>query len=115
MRILVDVDGTLIDYNSVPRMAIVKLVHDLFYAGNTIHLASGGGVQYAEMWAQRLRLPDGIQIVPKFMPPVGFEYDIAIDDHPECRMGKIVLQVKEIEKVEYERVSGKVPLVRKDA
>lgn len=54
-RLWVDVDGTLIDGEDRPNYALILAINKLVRSTNTeLVVWSGGGAQYAEVWAHRL-------------------------------------------------------------
>ncbi len=71
-----DVDGTLITLDDKPNYKIIDLFKMLETLGFTMYIHSGGGIDYATMWRDKLGL-DAI-IKPKGDPKL--EYDIAVDD-----------------------------------
>ena len=88
-----DVDGTRIengkDYPDVPRYNVINLLNMYVMLGYQVFVWSGGGIQYAQQWVDRLGLNYNIVgVVAKgsFVP------DIAVDDE-EVNLGKISLKV----------------------
>lgn len=89
-RIAFDVDGTLIKKVSgemkdghgsstdVPRYEVIALLKTLQSFGHTIFIWSGGGEDYARMWAEKLGLLPDVRILPK---KKDYDMDIAFDDH----------------------------------
>lgn len=80
-RIAFDVDGTLIkrtDNGDVPRYEVIALLKTLQSFGHTIFVWSGGGEDYARMWAEKLGLLPDVRILPKSK---SYDIDIAFDDH----------------------------------
>jgi hypothetical protein len=70
-----DVDGTLIDENDEPRSDILTM---LFLLNKYCHILvwSGSGVGYAQMWGNRLCLPDNVEYASKtqdLLPDVAFD------------------------------------------
>jgi len=90
LNIAFDVDGTLIhqvgEAEDTPRYDIISQFHFYENLGNTMFIWSGGGVSYAERWAERLGLK--AKIVPKgsFLP------DITFDDM-NVNLGKVNIRV----------------------
>lgn len=86
-----DVDGTLIHQvggkEDTPRYDVISLL--LFFVGNghDVFIWSGGGLDYAQRWAEKLGLAE-IQVVEKgsFVP------DIAFDDEA-VTLGKVNVRV----------------------
>lgn len=77
MTILFDVDGTLVSYNDKPRWDIIEMVKTLSRYAN-VYLWSGGGKDYAQMWARKLFLEDyicGYRVKEKDM-----NVDVCFDD-----------------------------------
>ena len=88
MIVAFDVDGTLIyEASDTPRYDVIQLFHTLEALGCEMVIWSGGGVDYATRWAEKLGLT--AQIVPKgsFIPA------LAIDDIPSCKLGTLTLCV----------------------
>lgn len=101
-----DVDGTLIDSEGHTNWRIVDLLRTLASFKNVeIHVWSGGGQDYAEMWVRKLDIKKYVkkcwaknhlgivdgkhQFDPELVP------DIAIDDIQDCQLGKLNLIVRE--------------------
>lgn len=81
LRIAFDTDGTLIkrtDNGDVPRYEIIQLLKLYVSLGHTVFVWSGGGEDYARMWATKLGLLPDVRILPKSK---NFDIDIAYDDH----------------------------------
>lgn len=95
MKILFDVDGTLIRWNGdadkdQPISEMVNLLITLARAGHDVYVASSGGERYAAAWCSRLMIRDLVTIVPKFgREPV----DIAFDDL-ELDLGTVNCRVR---------------------
>lgn len=94
IKIAFDVDGTLIHQDgpleNTPRYEIIQMFTVFKSLGNEMYIWSGGGVEYAEEWAQKLGLD--AKIIEKGSIPV----DIAVDDvaHPwEETLGKVTVKV----------------------
>lgn len=88
-----DVDETLIlqDQNGkdYPNYPVIELLRWFKDRGHAIIIWSGGGEDYATMWAQKLGFPDVI-IVPKTKEAAQeLDVDIAVDDSHELTLGKI--------------------------
>lgn len=80
-RFAFDVDGTLIHKTSdgdVPRYEVIELLRTLHSFGHTIFVWSGGGEDYAKMWATKLGLMPLVRILPKTR---NYDIDVAFDDH----------------------------------
>lgn len=73
-----DVDDTLIrqdkDGRDIPRYDVIQLFSLLEMYGCEMYIWSGGGINYAKVWAEKLGLK--AKIVEKF----SFEPDIIVDD-----------------------------------
>lgn len=82
-----DVDGTLI-WNDQPRPAVVELLKILQKLDYDIYVWSGGGMDYAKIWARRLGLED-----VKFGRKGSFQPDIAVDDMADAKLGKNMIYV----------------------
>lgn len=54
--VMFDVDGTLITYDDKPNYPVISLFHMFERAGCDMIIASGGGKDYAERWAEKLGL-----------------------------------------------------------
>ena len=91
-----DVDGTLIDIkNDTPRYEIIQLLHSFQKLGCRVYVWSGGGVDYAARWCERLGIT-GIAVVAK---GTDIDADITFDDmdldfrNTERSLGKVNIQV----------------------
>lgn len=98
MIIAFDVDGTLIDYNEQPRRLMVLLAQTMlewqFLDPEQIAVIvwSGGGKEYAEMWADRLGL-HGAVCLAKFPESALPHVDIAFDDEKDTLLADQMLIV----------------------
>ncbi len=97
-----DVDGTLIHQAGplcdTPRYDVIALFNTFKALGCTMVIWSGGGIDYATRWAEKLGLKGGTMIRRKGE----FQADIAFDDLPaddldnekiKDTLGKIVVKV----------------------
>ena len=92
MIIGIDIDGCLIDKDDKPRKEIIALLKALSN-GNVLILWSGGGADYAKMWARRLKIADIIDnYFHKTDPRIQGKVDLAIDDQ-KVKLGKLNLKV----------------------
>jgi len=72
-----DIDLTLIDEGYRPRYHVITLMKWFVDNGNTVHVWSGGGLDYCETWILKLGIDVwGVTAIEKFSIPV----DIAVDD-----------------------------------
>jgi hydroxymethylpyrimidine pyrophosphatase-like HAD family hydrolase len=95
-----DIDGTLIHQVGVnedtPRYDVVQLYKLLEGFGCEMYVWSGGGIDYARRWRDKLGLMSA-----KVVMKGSFQPDIAIDDmdldfrQVEGSLGKVNIQVKE--------------------
>lgn len=103
MIIAFDVDDTLIipavatglDQDT-PNYEVIEIYKWFQKQGHTMIIWSGGGVEYAKMWASKLGLePD--MVVPKALTTLDGEpyVDIAFDDC-DVILGKVNIKVKRI-------------------
>ena len=73
-----DVDGTLIhqvgEREDTPRYSIISLFHTFENLGAKLYIWSGGGVDYAQRWSEKLELEAEIIAKGSIKP------DIAVDD-----------------------------------
>ena len=79
LKVAFDVDGTLIteDYTyGSPRYEVIRLFHWFKKQGHTMFIWSGGGVEYAEQWRDKLGLE--AFVIPKDKKQL--KADIAVDD-----------------------------------
>lgn len=76
-KIVFDVDGTLITYKDEPNYKVIELYHWFQSMGWKMYIHSGGGIDYAQRWAEKLGL-EPCKIAEKGNPI--FEYTIAVDD-----------------------------------
>ena len=78
LLIAFDVDGTLIhqvgEAEDTPRYCVIEVFHFFEKLGHTMYIWSGGGVDYAKEWSQRLGLK------AKIVEKGSFKPDIALDD-----------------------------------
>jgi len=88
MKVGVDVDGTLITYGSKPNYRVIQLFFLLQGMGCDMIIWSGGGVDYAEQWRDKLGLNATV------LPKGSIEVDLAIDDELATSLGKVLLQVQ---------------------
>jgi phosphoserine phosphatase len=83
-----DVDGTLIyEAGDTPRYDVIQLFKLFESFGYEMTIWSGGGVDYATRWAQKLGLTAKIAVKGSFTP------DIAVDDIAACTLGKVNIHV----------------------
>lgn len=83
-----DVDGTLIDNDDRPRKQVINALTFLHGLPNVkIVVWSGGGKDYAAMWCRRLAIEDYVDEVAGKDPQR--VVDIAFDDMPEVKLGKV--------------------------
>jgi phosphoserine phosphatase len=85
-----DTDGTLIHQvgkkEDTPRYQIIELFHIFQGLGYQMFIWSGGGVDYAERWRDKLGLDAAVVPKGSFIP------DIAVDDE-YVKLGKVNLKV----------------------
>ena len=74
MIVAFDVDGTLINYADEPRQEVLDMFKKYQDEGHTMIIWSGGGRDYAAMWARRLGLRALV------MPKCCRDVDVAVDD-----------------------------------
>jgi len=73
-----DVDGTLIDANDKPRADVVAMLMHHYQQGDKVIVWSGGGVDYARTWVNRLCLGKYVyRVLPKGR---GYDVDLTYDD-----------------------------------
>ena len=76
-KVAFDVDGTLIsDADDSPRYDVIQLFHLFEKFGCEMYIWSGGGIDYAKRWTEKLGLK--AKIVEKFSKT--FVPDIIVDD-----------------------------------
>ena len=100
VRVCFDVDGTLIhqmgEKPDTPRYEVIQLYYLFEKFGCEMYVWSGGGVDYARHWRDKLGLMNA-----KVVMKGSFQPDIAVDDMDldfrmrENSLGKVNLQVKE--------------------
>lgn len=85
-----DVDGTLIhqvgEKEDTPRYEIIDLFKKFEKLGFEMYIWSGGGVDYAQRWSERLGLDAKVVAKGSFSP------DISVDDLP-VEFGKVNIKV----------------------
>jgi hydroxymethylpyrimidine pyrophosphatase-like HAD family hydrolase len=93
LTVAFDIDGTLIyderfgSQADTPRYDVIGLYHTFQGLDFKLYIWSGGGVDYARHWAQKLGLVlANIVVKGSFIP------DIAIDDE-EVNLGKVNIKV----------------------
>lgn len=90
MKIAFDVDGTLIhqigEKEDTPRYEIISLFKTLEKLGNEMYIWSGGGVDYAQRWSEKLGL------TAKVVEKGSFKPDMAVDDM-DVELGIVNLKV----------------------
>lgn len=87
MKVAFDVDGTLIYPDSdTPRYEVIALFKSLESFGCDMYIWSGGGINYAQRWSEKLGLKATIKPKGSFVP------DLAVDDMP-VMLGEINLEV----------------------
>lgn len=87
IKIAWDVDGTLIGIvDDKPRYDIIALFHSLEKLGCKMYIWSGGGIDYATRWRDRLGLTAEVVAKGSFVP------DIAFDDETD-KLGKVGILV----------------------
>jgi len=90
LNVAFDVDGTLIHQvgksEDTPRYDIIALFHAYEKLGCKMFIWSGGGVDYAERWSQKLGLEAEIVEKGSFKP------DLAFDDM-NVNLGKVNIRV----------------------
>lgn len=89
-KIAFDVDGTLIhqvgELTDTPRYDIIQLFKLLEAADCEMYIWSGGGIDYAERWAEKLGLKAHVIGKGSIVP------DISFDDE-EVTLGKVNIRV----------------------
>ena len=77
MFIAFDVDGTLIhqvgEAEDTPRYDVIQTFHFFESLGYSMFIWSGGGVDYAERWSQKLGLKATIVEKGSFKPDIAFD------------------------------------------
>lgn len=83
-----DTDGTLIHITEdVPRYDIIAIFLAFQKLGCKMVIWSGGGIDYATRWRDKLGLTAEVVAKGSFVP------DIAFDDEKECVLGKVTIHV----------------------
>ncbi len=75
-KIAFDVDGTLITYKDKPNYRTIQLFKWFEKQGWQMFIHSGGGLDYARHWGEKL----GLEAEYKSKGDPTMEYDIAVDD-----------------------------------
>ncbi len=90
MKIIFDVDGCLIhqvgEKTDTPKYDVIQLFHLFESFGWEMYIWSGGGIDYAKRWAEKLGLNAKIISKGEIKP------DIAVDDE-EVTLGVVNIQV----------------------
>lgn len=98
MKIAFDIDDTLIIPSvatglpvDTPNYDTIAIYHWFQSQGHTMIIWSGGGIDYARMWAEKLGLiPDEIRVKEKFA-----DIDLAFDDC-DVDLAKVNIKVKRL-------------------
>lgn len=96
LTIAFDVDGTLIGQTfsdeDTPKYEVIDLLLWFQRQGHTIIVWSGGGVDYARRWAQKLGFGDVIIAEKSRDSAVLYDVDITVDDE-NCTLATINIKV----------------------
>lgn len=91
-KVAFDVDDTLIkksDINDdIPRYDVIFLLSALQVIGCEIFVWSGGGIDYAQRWCEKLGISDSVRVIAKGSE----EMDVAFDDQ-FVNLAKVNIQV----------------------
>lgn len=68
-----DVDGTLITLDNKPRHDVIKTLFMFRELGCKIYVWSGGGIDYATQWVNRLGLPCEVIAKGSILPSIAFD------------------------------------------
>ena len=95
MKVIFDVDGTLITWNDEPNLPVVAMLKALHLDGWQVFVASGGGQQYAQDWCAELGLSGMVTVIEKGENPemLAQGFDLCVDDDQDCRFAPLTLQV----------------------
>lgn len=86
-KIAFDVDGTLIT-GAGPRYKVIALMRYFIDEGYDLIVWSGGGIDYAQRWVEKLGFKDDVRVIAKGAERV----NIAFDDQP-CDLGNENIEV----------------------
>jgi phosphoserine phosphatase len=93
-KIAFDVDRTLITIEDTPNYNNIWLLHWFFRSEWDVYIWSGGGIDYAQRWAEKLGLNTMTRVIEKGSMPM----DIVVDDEidpKDCEKikAKVVIKV----------------------
>lgn len=92
MRIVAfDVDGCLINERDEPRLDVLQLLLGFRVCGYEVWVWSGGGLDYAARWVERLGLSPYVSHVMAKDKQV--RVDVAVDDMPDADLGIVTVVV----------------------
>lgn len=85
MKIAFDVDDTLIKHDkgtlqSHPNYDLIQVLRWFHRNGDRIFVWSAGGIDYAQMWVNKLGLTDFVKVIPKNNYDGKTKIDVAFDD-----------------------------------
>lgn len=87
MIVAFDVDGTLINDADEPRHDVIDLLRAMHRLGIECWVWSGGGLDYAARWVERLGLSRYVKRVCAKDPKL--PVDIAVDDVLDADLGRL--------------------------
>jgi phosphoserine phosphatase len=93
MTIAFDVDGTLINLDNTPNFEVIDLFRWFQRNGDRCIIWSGGGVEYAKHWGEKLGLYPHAYAVKSSLETGLHGVDIAVDDE-FVMLGKVNIKVE---------------------
>lgn len=92
MKFFFDVDDTLI-HDKQPISPVIVVLEALVAAGHTVHVGSGGGMEYAKKQCEYLGIAHLVTIVPKFFST---DYDLCFDDQKNPMTEQIATRLVQV-------------------
>jgi len=92
MIIAFDVDGTLINFDNTPNYRVIDILRWFQQNGDRIIIWSGGGMNYAEHWNNKLGLNADEVVFKTKESALKINPDIAFDDE-FINLGKVNIKI----------------------
>ena len=96
MTIAFDVDGTIVNLDDTPNFKVIDLLRWFSQNGDRVIVWSGGGGDYAKMWADRFNLPYFTTAMKDRATAKLWDIDIVVDDE-FVKLGKVNIKVNKLQ------------------